>query len=225
MDARTFLTGPTTNYSIGCSTGSCLYYPNVGVNVPRDIWHCSDRVEFYNLPSIQNEFNLLVPITQKVANPPRSMNIAFMSQNYTIDGVTGLLRVLSVYRLFGPAVVQSIQGSSIGTLNGVTASHSGLASMDMTADSWSYTGTFSYAINTTNIKDSPPNNTIFPGTNTVATTYLPNGSYYGAGITITSFNYNIFAAATVKFNSPPASTATTCSIFSYLYTEMVAGNA
>lgn len=217
MDARTFFTGPTSNYSIGCSTGKCVYYPNVGVNVPRDIWHCSDRVEFYNLPSIQNEFNLLVPITQKVANPARSMNIAFLAENYTLDGVTGLLRVLSVYRLFGPAVAQSIQGGAIGTLNGVTASQCCLSSMDMTADSWTYSGTFSYAMNTSNIQDNPPNNTIFPGSNTVATTYPPNGSYYGAGVTITSFNYNIFAAATVRFNTPPSNSATTCSIFSYLY--------
>jgi hypothetical protein len=54
MDATTFLTSSTSNYSIGCSTGQCLYYPNLNVPVPRDNWPCSDRVEFYNLPSIQN---------------------------------------------------------------------------------------------------------------------------------------------------------------------------
>lgn len=44
MDATTFLTSSTTNYSIGCSTNQCNYYPNLNVPVPRDIWHCSDRV-------------------------------------------------------------------------------------------------------------------------------------------------------------------------------------
>lgn len=104
MDATTFFTSSTTNYSIGCSTGQCLYYPNLQVNTPTNTWHCTDRVEFYNLPSIQNEFNLLVPITQKLGNPPKSLTVAFFVENYTVGGVTGLLRTLSVYRLFGPAV-------------------------------------------------------------------------------------------------------------------------
>lgn len=54
MDATTFMTKASKNYSIGCSTGQCLYYPNTGVQTPRDIWHSNDRVEFYNIPSIQN---------------------------------------------------------------------------------------------------------------------------------------------------------------------------
>lgn len=225
MDATTFLTSSTSNYSIGCSTGTCNYYPNLNVPVPRDNWHNSDRVEFYNLPSIQNEFNLLVPITQKVANPPRSLNVAFLAQNYTVNGVTGLLRVLSVYRLFGPTVTGSVQGGSIGTLNGLTGGYCCMPSMDMTSTSWSMAGSFSYGLNTSNIQDNPPNNTFLLGSNSVFNSYPSNGSYWGGAITITSFNYNIFAAATVSFNSPPANTSSTCSIFSYVYNEVVAGNA
>ena len=225
MDATTFFTSSTSNYSIGCSTGQCNYYPNINVPVPRDNWPCSDRVEFYNLPSIQDEFNLLVPITQKVNNPPKSLTVAFLAQNYTVNNVTGLLRVLSVYRLFGPTITGSVQGGSIGTLNGLGTGYCCLGSMDMTATSWVYGGnSFSYGLNTSNIQDNPPNNTFLMGSNTVFNSYAPNGSYWGSAITITSFNYNIFASATVKFNSPPSNTATTCSIFSYVYNELVAGN-
>lgn len=225
MDATTFLTSATTNYSIGCSTGQCQYYPNSGVVVPRDIWHCSDRIEFYNIPSIQNEFNMLVPITQKLGSPPRSLTIAFLAQNYTVSNVTGLLRVLSVYRLFGPVVTGKVQGTTIGTLNGLTSSAPGtqLSSIDFTASSWSAYGSFLYAINTSNIQDSPPNNT-FQLSSSGLDTSNSNNAYgsglYGGGVTLTSFNYNIFASAIIKFNSAPANTATTCSIFSYVYNEI-----
>lgn len=222
MDGTTFMTSPTTNFDIGCSTGQCVYYPNSGVLVPRDIWHCSDRVEFYNLPSIQNEFNLLVPITQKLGNPPKSLTIAFLAQNNTVNNVTGLLRVLSVYRLFGPVVTGTVKGTTIGTLNGLTSSFSGtqLTNIDFTSMSWTATGSFSYNINGSNIYDNPPNNTFLIGSNTVASGATYGNGSYGAGVTITSFNYNIFASAIVKFNSPPNNTASTCSIFSYVYNEI-----
>lgn len=100
-----------------------------------------------------------------------------------------------------------------------------MGNMDMTSTSWTMAGSFSYGLNTSNIQDNPPNNTFLLGSNSVFSTYIPNGSYWGSAITITSFNYNIFASAIVNFNSPPTNTATTCSIFSYVYNEINAGNA
>jgi hypothetical protein len=167
----------------------------------------------------------LVPITQKVGNPPRSLVIAFLSQNYTVNGVTGLLQVLSVYRLFGPTITGSVQGGPIGYMSSLSSGSCCLPDMNFVSSSFSMIGGFSYSLNTSNIMDNPPNTTFTIGSTNVYYWYPPNGSYWGSGITITSFNYNIFASATLKFSSPPANTAPTCSIFSYVYNEMVSGNA
>lgn len=164
----------------------------------------------------------MVPITQKLGNPPRSLTIAFLAQNYTVSNVTGLLRVLSVFRLFGPSVNNAVRSTTIGTLNGLSSSFSGtqLTNIDFTATSWAASGSFSYNINTSNIYDNPPNNTFLVGSNSVASAATYGSGSYGAGVTITSFNANIFASAVVKFNSPPNNTATTCSIFNYVYNEI-----
>jgi hypothetical protein len=171
---------------------------------------------------------MLVPITQKVGNPPKSLTIAFFSQNYTVNNVSGLLRVLSVYRLFGPTVSGTIKNTAIGTLNGLSSSFSGtqLTNIDFTSSSWSAYGSFTYTLNTSNIQDNPPNNTFQLASSSLDTTNSNNAygnGLYGGGITLTSFNYNIFTAAIVKFNSPPANTASTCSIFSYVYNEIQNG--
>ncbi len=111
----------------------------------------------------------------------------------------------------------------IGTLNGLTVSNLGLPSIDFTSTAWAHGSRgFTYALNTSNIVASPPSNTFLKGSNDIASWFgdTYGGGYYGAGITITSFNYNIFQAATVKFTTPPANTATTCSIFSYVYNEI-----
>lgn len=55
-----------------------------------------------------------------------------------------------------------------------------------------------------------------------ANTFNPNGQY-GCGVTITSFYYNIFSSSTLAFESPPANTATTCTIFGYVYNEQTVG--
>ena len=47
---------------------------------------------------------------------------------------------------------------------------------------------------------------------------------YGAGVTLTSFYYNIFESSTLAFETPPANTATTCTIFGYVYNEQTPGN-
>ncbi len=55
IEARTFYTSIDKSYQIGCSTGSCLYYPNENINnVRNDNWHTNKRVEFYTIPPIQN---------------------------------------------------------------------------------------------------------------------------------------------------------------------------
>jgi hypothetical protein len=86
--------------------------------------------------------------------------------------------------------------------------------MELSADSFASFGSFWVALNTTNMYSNPTNNTFTNGNNDNVNTF---GQTFGAGYTITSFYYNIFASSTLQWNQPPANTATTCSIFGYVY--------
>lgn len=214
VDASTFYTSSGSSYSIGCSTGSCVYYPNLGINNARnDIWHTNKAVYFSNIPPVQNEFNMLVPVTPSSnRNPPTTLTVAFFTQNYSIADATGLLKTVSVYRLFGPIVTSSISGA-ISSVNGITKLGGTSSNFDYNYVTYNW---FGYALNTTNINSNPPNNTFTYGSG-----YNPAyGTTYGGGITITSFYYNIFGSSTLAFQSPPANTATTCTIFGYIYNEI-----
>ena len=64
---------------------------------------------------------------------------------------------------------------------------------------------------------SPTNNTFTYSNSDTSVTF---GTNFGAGYTITSFYHNIFASSTLQWDQPPANTATTCSIFGYVYNEL-----
>ena len=69
----------------------------------------------------------------------------------------------------------------------MTTSSNGIDSY-FTSSSYSFSGSFTYSLNTTNIIDNPPNNTFnygYSGSDTY-------GTMFGAGVTLTSFYYNIF---------------------------------
>lgn len=71
----------------------------------------------------------MVPVAPNTANhanathhvPPKYLTIGFFATNYTVGNVTGLLRTLSVYRLFGAAVTNSLTGA-IQTINSLSRS-------------------------------------------------------------------------------------------------------
>lgn len=207
------------SYSIGCSTGSCMYYSNVGVATPQDVWHNSPRVEFRNIPTLMTEFNFLVPVTQKAGAPPSSLTLAFLASNYTVNGIAGLLRVLSVYRLFGPAISQSIL-SPIPTINSLaTISVGAPLNTDFNNTLWLGSGaaSFSYSIDPTLITSSAQNNTVSSGATPVI---LSVNKAFGAGITTTSFYYNIFSSAYLKHYGVQSS----CTYFWYNYWDQPAIN-
>jgi hypothetical protein len=85
-----------------------------------DNWLFNRMVLVTNLPPIQNEFNILVPVTPDKVNrsPPKILTIVFFTQNYSVQTATGLLQTQSVYRLFGPIITGSISTAitSINTL-------------------------------------------------------------------------------------------------------------
>lgn len=117
------------------------------------------------------------------------MTIAFFTQNYTIADVTGLLTTLSVYRVFGPMVTGSVATGLINVNNvglfGLTDSNEG---------SW-VDGNIGYTLNVSNIIDNPPNNSFTGG----YPNWLSFGTTFGAGVTITSLYYNLFASSTLAF--------------------------
>lgn len=167
------------------------------------------------MPPIQNEFNILVPVTPSLTNrnPPKYITVAFFSQNYTVNTTSNLLQTLSVYRLFGPTVTGSITGA-LPSVNSLA--RTGSTFIDMEWSSWNVvsSGSFGVSLNTSNMYSNPTNNT-FTYSNTDSSSSF--GTYFGGGYTITSFYYNIFSSATLQWASPPANTATTCTKFGYVY--------
>jgi hypothetical protein len=219
VDAKTFYQDTGNSWAVGCSTGTCNYYPNAGLsNTRADKWLLNRQVIVYNLPPIQNEFNILVPVTPDITNrnPPKYLTIAFFSQNYTVGTTSGLLQTLSVYRLFGPVVSGSVTGG-LTAINGLARISSTSINMEMSSTSYSTSGGFGVALNTSNMYSSPTNNTFTYSNSDGANSF---GSSFGAGYTITCFYYNIFASATLSWSSPPANTATTCTLFGYVYNEL-----
>jgi hypothetical protein len=95
-----------------------------------DNWLVSRHVKVYNLPPIQNEFNILVPVTPSLTsrNPPKYLTIAFFSQNYTVNTTSGLLNTLAVYRLFGPVITGSVSGG-LTSINGLARTGSTFINM------------------------------------------------------------------------------------------------
>lgn len=152
---------------------------------------------------------------------PDTLTIAFFTTDYSVGDATGLLKTVSVYRLFGTVVTGSISGA-IANINGLSrrgVNYFGTYFTSSNPSTYSYSVT--YSINTTNINANPPNNTFGYGYS--AGTVNPNGQY-GCGVTLTSLYYNIFSSSTVAFESPPANTATTCTLFGYIYNEQTGGN-
>jgi hypothetical protein len=170
---------------------------------------------------------MLIPVTPLAtrytysATPlPDTLTIAFFTQNYSIGDARNLLQTVSVYRLFGTVVTGSVSGS-ITAINSISIrGANNFGTYFSTNNPSSYSGyTIGYYINTTNINSNPPNNTFVYGYGG-SFTY---GSQFGCGVTITSLYYNIFSSSTVAFENPPANTATTCTIFSYIYNEQTSG--
>ena len=55
VDAHTVYTEKDESYAIGCLTTNCKYYKNAEINFNmNDIWHTFRKLEFYDIPSIQN---------------------------------------------------------------------------------------------------------------------------------------------------------------------------
>ena len=61
----------------------------------------------------------MVPVTPSTSTPPTFLTVAFFVQNHSIAEATNLLTTVSVFRLFGAGVTESIVGS-IGTINGLS---------------------------------------------------------------------------------------------------------
>ena len=62
----------------------------------------------------------------------------------------GLLKTVSVYRLFGSGVTEKIDDASISAINAISKEGSGPTS-DFSSNSHSFSGSLSYRLNTANI--------------------------------------------------------------------------
>ena len=149
-------------------------------------------------------------------SPPKYLTIAFFSQNYTVGDTNNLLQTLSVYRLYGPIVTASVSGS-LPTVNSLARTGSTSINMEMSSTAYATSGSFNFRLNTSNMYSNPTNNTFVYTNSDSSSTF---GTYFGAGYTIASFFFNIFASSTLSWATPPANTATTCTVFGYIYNEL-----
>lgn len=156
---------------------------------------------------------MLVPVTQKLNTAPTSLTVAFLASNYTVNGITGLLRVLSVFRLYGAAITRNIL-SPITSINGLAPVAPSSLDIDFNATLWLGSGVtnFLYALDTTLITTTPQNNSVASSGTSI--NVVVNGTY-GAGITVTSFYYNTFGTAYLRINGANNS----CTHFWYNYWE------
>ena len=153
----------------------------------------------------------MVPVKFAIGKHPSSMTIAFFYPNYTAHDIAGLNRIISVYRINGPAIQESISGT-ITSFNGLAQKtfSTNLPDENFKSD-WTSTGSFDYSIDASKIYENPPPNIFASGTTNQA---YKAGAPFGAGITISSFLYNIFDSSTLSIG-----TNIQCSSFGYRYTN------
>ncbi|KRW99768.1 hypothetical protein PPERSA_07845 [Pseudocohnilembus persalinus] len=214
-----------TNKEVGCSTEQCYYYKSEEVETSRDIWFQQRRLEIQNLPDLGNEFQILIPFHKDSVNfakHPSRLIICFTEDSYTSNGVNRLPEIKSCYRVFGPALQQSLLGSISTQLSNSPVSS---VSFDGQTDFLDVsTDTFGFQMS--NKQDILPNSQNLDinfevGASTSVSNFEP-GSSYGAGITIASFNYNIFEEATGQLATPVTSSQSMqdCTKFSYKYNSL-----
>lgn len=126
---------------------------------------------------------------------PDTLTIAFFTQNHSIADATNLLKTVSVYRLFGPVVTESIGGSLTSINSMIRHGGNGNMNSDFSYYYITYGSYFQYFLNISNILLSPPDNTFGYGYQNTITV----NNQYGGGVTITSLYYNIFEASTLYF--------------------------
>ncbi|EAR88266.2 transmembrane protein, putative (macronuclear) [Tetrahymena thermophila SB210] len=218
VDASNFMENYSTDqsdHSIGCSQATCQYFANSGAFLSSDTWFNQKKIEITNLPNIQNEFNILIPITNLNGKLPIRLVIAFTSSQNTVFGLGGLDKVLNAFRVAGLPVYGKLQ-SPIPTMNGIA---NNVAALSGYTALWAETGnTFNYKMDITNVGvQSTVTQTSLAGdaTTKLVISQPTDAQMYGAGLTITSFSQNIFSISQIQFSTPPSTGAQSCTTFQY----------
>ncbi|KAL4476525.1 hypothetical protein ABPG74_010258 [Tetrahymena malaccensis] len=217
VDASNFMENYSTDqsdHSIGCSQATCQYFANAGAFLSSDTWFNQKKIEITNLPNIQNEFNILIPITNLNGKLPIRLVIAFTNSQNTVFGLGGLDKVLNVFRVAGLPVNGKLQ-NPIPTMNGIANNVAALSGYTaLYAESGN---TFNYKMDITNVGVQTITQTSLAGdaTTKLVISQPTDAQMYGAGLTITSFTQNIFSISQIQFSTPPSTGAQTCTTFQY----------
>lgn len=145
----------------------------------------------------------------------------FFTKTRTVEGVSGLLNPVKAYRIAGAAVNSAITGA-IPNFNGLAIQTPATALTSDFITGWvlSPGNVFSYSLDTATISSAASSATFTAGASNAISGYSAGGSPYGAGLTISFFNYNVFGAGTLTLSSGASNI--NCPYFSYLYRERVA---
>ncbi len=57
-----------------------------------------------NIPSLATEFSFLVALSNKMNKIPTDIYVAFYDNDYTYNGVTGLVNIKQIVRYYGPHI-------------------------------------------------------------------------------------------------------------------------
>ncbi|EGR27475.1 hypothetical protein IMG5_195570 [Ichthyophthirius multifiliis] len=137
INAESFLenASQTQDRSIGCSFGTCEYVKCEGTVSGENTWMNQKHFEVSNVHNVENEFNLLIPLQNEVDKLPKNVVLAFANQSRNSLGVEGLVQIVSVYRVFGPAVQGNLKIVGNGQYGaGLTISSFSLNIFDLALD-------------------------------------------------------------------------------------------
>jgi hypothetical protein len=163
------------------------------------------RVEVTNLPNLESEFNILIPLTNTENTYPYNLVIAFSTQTQVSLGVSGYHKIVNVFRVFGPSLFATVSTTALTTINSMTVNSDETLTADFTAN-WKEVSTygFNYQIDLSKLSAKSQLTTLIKSKDTVLPNFALGNGQFGSGITVTSFMFNIFEGSSVSFVNAPS---------------------
>ncbi|KAL4471699.1 hypothetical protein ABPG74_008592 [Tetrahymena malaccensis] len=209
---------------IGCSASNCYFYNSNGIS-GQETWMNYNMVLATGLSDIENDFNLLIPIQNKLYGSsiqmPKRLVVAFCDFSKTSNGVPNQLRIVNVFRVYGAPTYSNIANP----INPIFSAIITNAALSFTSNQWAVTPSnqSQYKLDMTNVQPLGTANTSIQDQGQVFQNHNNNFNpgQYGAGVTISSLYYNVFGPSTLGFTSPPFGVSQYCTKFNYVYNDIL----
>ncbi|EAR94375.3 eukaryotic aspartyl protease family protein (macronuclear) [Tetrahymena thermophila SB210] len=209
---------------IGCSANNCYFYNSNGIS-GKETWMNYNMVLATGLTDIENDFNLLIPIQNKLYGSqilmPKRLVVAFCDFSKTSNGVPNQLRIVNVFRVYGAPTYSNIANPISPIFSAIITN----APLSFTSSQWSVTpaNQSQYKLDMTNVQPLGTANTSIQDQGQVYQNHNNNFNpgQSGAGVTISSLYYNVFGPSTLGFTNPPFGVSQYCTKFNYIYNDII----